>query len=167
MALHQLKSPDGARKPKRRVGRGDSGRRGSTAGRGNKGQKARGQIHPLFEGGQLPIVKRLPFMRGFHNPFRISYSPINVERLKKFDPDTNVTPRLLLLSGIVTKSHSKVKILGGGKLDKPLKIFAHGFSQIAREKIEAAGGSATVIEKGWAEVNYENPPIRISDNIAK
>lgn len=146
MALHELKPGKGSRTTKRRVGRGDAGRRGSTAGRGLKGQKARGQVHPLFEGGQLPIVKRLPFMRGFNNRFRISYLAVNIERLKAFEPDSEVTPHSLLEAGIVTKPRARVKILGDGELDRPLKVSAHGFSKTAREKIEGAGGSVTVLE---------------------
>ena len=146
MALHELKPGKGSHTPKRRVGRGDAGRRGSTAGRGSKGQKARGQIHPLFEGGQLPLVKRLPFMRGFHNRFRVSYLGVNVERLKAFEPDSEVTPASLWETGIVSKRRARVKILGDGELDRPLKVSAHGFSKTAREKIEGAGGTVTVLE---------------------
>lgn len=131
--------------PKRRVGRGDAGRRGSTAGRGLKGQKARGNIPPLFEGGQLPLVKRLPYMRGFHNRFRVAYAGVNVDRLRVFDADAEVTPASLLDAGIVRKGRALVKILGDGELDRPLKVVAHRFSQSARAKIEEAGGTATVI----------------------
>lgn len=145
MGLHELKGARGARSQKRRVGRGDSGRRGSTAGRGLKGQKARGSVPPLFEGGQLPLIKRLPYMRGFHNKFRTEYIPVNVERLNAFDPDTEITPVSLLEAGIVNKPGSPVKILGDGDLDRPLKVSAHGFSKSARGKIESAGGTVTVI----------------------
>ncbi|MCH7739856.1 MAG: 50S ribosomal protein L15 [Chloroflexi bacterium] len=145
MGLHELKGARGARSQKRRVGRGDSGRRGSTAGRGLKGQKARGSIRPLFEGGQLPLIKRLPYMRGFTNKFRKVYFPINVDRLNAFDADTEITPITLLEAGIVKKPGSLVKILGDGELDRALKVSAHGFSKSARGKIESAGGTVTVI----------------------
>ena len=145
MGLHELKPARGSRFPKRRVGRGDAGRRGSTAGRGLKGQKARGNIPPLFEGGQLPLVKRLPYMRGFHNRFRVAYAGVNVDRLRVFDADAEVTPASLLDAGIVRKGRALVKILGDGELDRPLKVVAHRFSQSARAKIEEAGGTATVI----------------------
>lgn len=145
MGLHELKGARGARSQKRRVGRGDSGRRGSTAGRGLKGQKARGSIRPLFEGGQLPLIKRLPYMRGFTNHFRKVYSPINVDRLNAFDADTEITPITLLEAGILKKPGSLIKILGDGELDRALKVSAHGFSKSARGKIESAGGTVTVI----------------------
>ena len=158
MGLHELKPARGSRSPKRRVGRGDAGRRGSTAGRGLKGQKARGNIPPLFEGGQLPLVKRLPYMRGFHNRFRVAYAGVNVDRLRVFDADAEVTPASLLDAGIVKKGRARVKILGDGELDRPLKVTAHRFSQSARSKIEEAGGTATVIgaqESGAADEGGE------------
>lgn len=145
MGLHELKPARGARTPKRRAGRGWSGHRGRTAGRGQKGQKARGQVHPLFEGGQLPLVKRLPYMRGFRNRFRTEYQGINVEQLTRFDPEAEITPVTLVESGIVKRPKMPVKILGDGELDKPLKVSAHRFSKSAKAKIEAAGGTATVL----------------------
>ena len=155
MGLHELKGARGARSQKRRVGRGDSGRRGSTAGRGLKGQKARGSIRPLFEGGQLPLIKRLPYMRGFNNKFRTEYAPINIERLNAFDADTEITPITLVEAGILKKPRSLVKILGDGELDRALKVSAHGFSKSARGKIESAGGTVTVIGAVAAEAEND------------
>jgi large subunit ribosomal protein L15 len=151
MGLHELKPARGSRSQKRRVGRGDSGRRGSTAGRGLKGQKARGQVHPLFEGGQLPLIKRLPYMRGFTNIFKKQYSPVNVDRLNAFEADAEVTPTSLREAGIVKKAKTMIKVLGDGELSRPLKVSAHGFSKSAREKIEAAGGTITVLGAVAAE----------------
>lgn len=145
--LHELKPAAGSRKDRRRVGRGDGSGRGTYSGRGMKGQKARGSIHPVFEGGQLPLVKRLPYMRGFHNAFRVEYSPVNLERLDAFDEGAEITPELLLERNIIRRKQDLVKVLGDGEVKKALKISAHAFSKSAREKIEAAGGTATVIEQ--------------------
>ena len=146
MGLHELKPARGARTQKRRVGRGDAARRGSTAGRGRKGQNARGNIHPLFEGGQLPLAKRLPYMRGFKNRFRTEYVPVNLDRLVSFSAENEVTPATLFSAGIIDSVKHPVKILGNGDLKQPLMISAHAFSKSAREKIERAGGAASVIE---------------------
>jgi large subunit ribosomal protein L15 len=113
-----------------------------------KGQKPRGSISPIYEGGQLPLVKRLPYMRGFHNPFRVSYTAVNLNRLEGFDPQSAVTPETLRQAGIVRKQGDLVKILGVGELAKPLNVTAHAFSRAAKERIEAAGGTATVIATG-------------------
>ncbi len=110
-----------------------------------KGQNARDNVHPLFEGGQLPLIKRLPHMRGFHNRFRTDYQGINVDDLSRFDAESEVSPATLVEAGIVKRPHKPVKILGDGDLDKPLKVSADGFSKSAKAKIEAAGGTATVI----------------------
>jgi len=142
MGLHELRPASGARAQKRRVGRGDAGRRGSTSGRGNKGQKARRNVHPLFEGGQLPLSKRLPYMRGFTNRFRVEYVPVNLERLSNFDAESEVTPETLREAGIIDNTKQPIKILGDGELKNALKISAHAFSKAAREKIEQAGGTA-------------------------
>jgi large subunit ribosomal protein L15 len=156
MALHQLKPARGSRSQRRRVGRGDSARRGSTAGRGTKGQKARRQVHPLFEGGQLPLIKRLPYMRGFTNVFKKQYSPVNLDRLNQFEAEAEVTPELLREAGIVKKSRTMIKILGDGELTRPLRVTAHGFSKSAREKIESAGGTITVLGTAVAEAENDS-----------
>ena len=145
--MHELKPPRGARRPRRRVGRGNGSGRGTYSGRGNKGQKAKGNVPAVFEGGQLPLVKRLPYMRGFTNIFRTEYVAINLGRLDSFDAGSEVTPASLLQRGIVGKTRDLVKILGDGEISKPLQVAAHAFSATARAKIEAVGGTATVIGK--------------------
>ena len=124
------------------MGRGDGSGYGSYSGRGVKGQKSRsgGGVRPTFEGGQLPIVKALPTLRGFTNIFRTEYSVVNVGRLASFTADSEVTPRVLLDRGILRNLKRPVKILGNGDIDVPLVVEAHKFSVSAREKIEAAGG---------------------------
>lgn len=152
--LHELKPSKGSRRPRKRVGRGDASGRGTYSGRGLKGQKQRTKVPFLFEGGQLPLVKRLPHMRGFTNNFRTEYAPVNVERLNQFEDGADVTPELLLERRIVRKKSMPVKILSGGDLSKKLNVTAHAFSKSAREKIEGAGGTATVMEgteKGKAQ----------------
>ncbi|MBT3943302.1 MAG: 50S ribosomal protein L15 [Chloroflexi bacterium] len=146
MGLHDLKPARGSVRARRRVGRGDGSGRGTYSTRGSKGQKQRTSIKPFFEGGQLPLVKRLPYMRGFNNKWRTEYVPINVSRLEVFDTDAEVGPVELATAGIITKPGEKIKILGDGDLSTSLQVSAHGFSKSARTKIEAAGGSVVVIE---------------------
>jgi large subunit ribosomal protein L15 len=142
MKLHDLQPAKGARKNRTRVGRGISAGKGKTAGRGTKGQNARsgGGVRPYFEGGQLPLVRRLPHLRGFTNIWRVQYAPVNVERLNVFAPDAEVTPEVLVAAGLIKSVKTPVKILGGGELDRALVVKAHKFSVAAREKILAAGG---------------------------
>ncbi len=146
MKLHDLRPPEGSKKKRRRVGRGISAGQGKTAGRGTKGQKARTGAHikPYFEGGQLPIVRRLPHTRGFTNIFREPYDVVNLQALDKFDANTEVTPELLVERGLVA-SGDRVKVLGHGDLSKALTVRAHAFSSSAKEKIAAAGGKAEEI----------------------
>lgn len=144
--LHELKPARGANRSKRRVGRGGGSGRGNFAGRGMKGQKARESISPMFEGGQNPLVKRLPEMRGFTNIFRTEYQPVNVEALERFDEGAEITPATLAEARVVRKPSMPVKILGGGKISKAVKVTAHSFSKSAREAIEKAGGTVTVLE---------------------
>ncbi len=143
MKLHDLGPAEGARKNRKRVGRGISAGGGKTAGRGTKGQKSRsgGSIRPYFEGGQLPLVRRLPHLRGFTNIWRVEYTPVNLERLNDFAPGSEVSPETLVEAGIIKSVQEPVKILGGGEIAHPLTIKAHKFSASAREKILAAGGS--------------------------
>lgn len=147
MKLHELWPAWGSKKDKRRVGRGHGSGRGKTAGRGTKGQNARtgGPVAPYFEGGQLPMVRRLPFRRGFANIFKVQYATVNVYRLAEFDPNTVVTPELLAESGIIRSADLPVKILGHGEMDRPLTVKAHRFTAGAKEKIVAAGGSVEEI----------------------
>ena len=147
MQQHHLRQPKDAKRPRKRVGRGDGSGRGSFSGRGRKGQKSRsgGGVRVSFEGGQLPLVKSLPMMRGFTNIFRKEYTTVNLSRLAKFSADSEVTPHLLLERGVVKNLKRPVKVLGRGELEVPLVVEAHKFSRSAREKIEAAGGSVRVI----------------------
>lgn len=144
MKLHELRPPKGAKKRRRkRVGRGISAGQGKTAGRGTKGQRARsgGAKPPYFEGGQLPLVRRLPHKRGFTNIFKVRYAVVNVERLAGFRKGSEVTPQSLAEVGIIKSPDEPVKILGRGDIKKALTVKAHAFSASARQKIEAAGGS--------------------------
>lgn len=139
--LHDLAPPTGARRDRRRVGRGTGGKGGKTAGRGTKGQGARDTVKPGFEGGQLPLAQRVPKLRGFKNPFRVTYAVVNLDMLEAFEGD-EVSPEALRAQGLVHK-HGLVKILGRGELTRALRVEAHAFSASARSAIVAAGGSAT------------------------
>jgi large subunit ribosomal protein L15 len=143
MKLHHLRPAKGAKTERTRVGRGRSGARGKTAGRGMKGTGARGKIRAGFEGGQMPLIRRVPKLKGFTNPNRVEYSPVNVEILAKYFDD-DVTPEALYRHGLAHKG-SKIKVLARGELDKKLSVKAHAFSKAAKQKIEAAGGTAEVL----------------------
>lgn len=144
--LHELKPAAGSKRPRRRVGRGDGSGMGTYSGKGSKGQNARGGAPYLFEGGQLPLIKRLPHMRGFTPRNRVEYAPVNLAQLEElFEAGTDVTPQILLERRIVRRKQDPVKVLGDGELTKKLNISAHAFSQTAREKIEKAGGTVTVV----------------------
>jgi len=149
MKLHELRPAKGAKKKKRRVGRGIAAGQGKTAGRGTKGQNARagGGVRPYFEGGQLPLVRRLPHRRGFTNIFKVYYTPVNLDRLDEFTAGDEVSPADLAEAGIIKSPREPVVILGRGELDRPLTVKAHRFSASAREKILAAGGSAKVLSR--------------------
>ena len=149
MKLHDLNPPKGAKKQRKRVGRGISAGQGKTAGRGTKGQASRsgGTKGPYFEGGQLPIVRRLPFKRGFNNIFRVQYVPVNLYRLDGFAANAEVSPNTLAAAGIIKSPSLPVAILGHGEVDRPLVVKAHRVSDSARAKIEGAGGS--VEELPW------------------
>ena len=144
MMQHDLSSPKGARKRRKRVGRGDAAGQGSTAGRGMKGQKSRSGKGPKvgFEGGQLPLIKGLPMKRGFNNIFKTYYSLVKLDALEDFDAGTRVTPELLAERGYIRNVKRPVKVLGDGELTKPLTVVADRFSRSAKAKIEAANGTA-------------------------
>ena len=146
MRLDELKPAAGSSKKRKRVGRGDGSGHGKTSCRGHKGQGARsgGNVQPGFEGGQMPLQRRLP-KRGFHNPFRIEMSVVNLGQLESFPAGVEVTPESLSQQGLLTGKQSRVKILGEGSLSRALTVKAHGFSAKAKEKIEAAGGKAELI----------------------
>jgi large subunit ribosomal protein L15 len=143
MKLNELWPAEGAHRDSTRAGRGISAGRGKTAGRGQKGQNARsgGAKRPYFEGGQLPLVRRLPELGGFKNRWRIAYTPVNVEWLNGFEAGAEVTPEMMLIAGLIRSLSAPVKVLGGGVLDRALTVKAHKFSASAREKIVAAGGA--------------------------
>jgi len=143
MKLHHLRPAKGAKKERTRVGRGRAGARGKTAGRGMKGTGARGSLRAGFEGGQMPLIRRVPKLKGFSNPNRVEYAPVNVEILAKYF-DGDVTPDALYRHGLARKG-AKIKILARGELDKKLLVKAHAFSKAAKEKIEAAGGTVEVL----------------------
>ena len=146
MKLQDLQPALGSTKKAYRKGRGAGSGNGKTAGRGHKGQWARsgGGVRPGFEGGQMPLARRLP-KRGFHNIFGTTYAPVNVSALERFDNGTEVTTELLLDTGVISKALDGVKILGSGELTKSLTVKAAAFSASAKEKIEKAGGKAEVI----------------------
>ena len=148
LELHTLRAPRGAKKRKKRKGQGPGSGLGKTAGRGQKGQTSRSGFHqyPGFEGGQMPLHRRLP-KRGFRNPGKRRYAVINLDQLEgRFTPEEPVTPELLRRRGLVKNLRDGLKILGRGELHSPLTIVAHAFSREARKKIEAAGGRAEVLD---------------------
>lgn len=146
MKLHHLRPAPGSRSKPKRVGRGHGSGKGKTAGRGTKGTGARNTVHPWFEGGQMPLQRRLPKRAGFSNePFKTVYQPINVEALNAFAAGSTVDPAALLKQGIVRKSREEVKILGRGDVTVALTVKAHAFSKTARDKITAAGGTVEVL----------------------
>ena len=144
MKLNELEPAEGSRQVRNRVGRGTSSGNGKTAGRGQKGQKARGKVRLGFEGGQMPLFRRMP-KRGFKNINRVEYAVVNIEKLNKFEDGTEVTPTLLVESGIVKNEKDGIKILGNGELKKKLTVKANKFSASAKSAIEAAGGQAEVM----------------------
>jgi large subunit ribosomal protein L15 len=146
MKLHELSSATGSRHSRKRVGRGVGSGMGKTSTRGHKGQNARsgGGVRPGFEGGQNPLYRRLP-KRGFNNPFRKEFAIVNLEDLSTFADGTEVTPEVLMASGIVKSPKDGIKILGNGEITVKLTVKANKFSQSAVEKIQAAGGQTEVI----------------------
>ncbi|WP_125767956.1 50S ribosomal protein L15 [Lapidilactobacillus wuchangensis] len=146
MNLHELKASEGSRRNRKRVGRGTSSGQGKTAGRGQKGQLARsgGKTRLGFEGGQMPLFRRMP-KRGFKNINRKEYAVINLSDLDRFDEGTEVTPELLIESGIIKKQLAGVKLLANGEVTKKLSVKVAKYSAAAKEAVEAAGGSIEVI----------------------
>lgn len=144
MKLHELQPAPGSHKRSKRKGRGDGSGKGKTAGRGTKGTKARGEVPAFFEGGQMPLARRLPKLKGFTPPNRKHYGGINVQKLQDLSGDS-VGPDEFRAAGLVHKRDKLIKILGGGELSRAVTVRAHAFSKSAREKIEGAGGKAEVI----------------------
>jgi large subunit ribosomal protein L15 len=143
LKVHHLRPAPGAKSAKIRVGRGEGGRRGKTAGRGTKGTGARHNVPENFEGGQMPLHMRLPKLRGFKNPFREEYQVVNLERLGQLFPDGGTVGVADLVSAGAVRPGSRVKILGTGNISVAVQVTADAFSASAKEKIAAAGGSAT------------------------
>jgi large subunit ribosomal protein L15 len=163
---HELRPPRGATKGRKRLGRGNASGQGTYAGKGLKGQQARagGGPRPGFEGGQTPLIRRLPRRRGFHNPFRVEYQPVNLSALAKLPADSEVTPEALRDAGIIRSLKLPVKLLGEGEVAGKLSVRVHRVSASARAKIEAAGGTVEEliarkerVEKPKAEAAPEEP----------
>jgi len=143
MKVHDLKPPKGSTRPRRRVGRGIAGKGGKTAGRGMKGQGARGSVPVGFEGGQMPLARRVPKLKGFKNPFRVEYAVVNLDTLDAFEGN-EVTPDALRAKGLVAKQ-GLVKVLGRGQLTRAVQVKAHAFSKSAERAITSAGGTVEVL----------------------
>ncbi|MFQ5997111.1 MAG: 50S ribosomal protein L15 [Dehalococcoidales bacterium] len=148
MRQDNLSPPSGAKRTRKRVGRGDGSGHGTYSGRGIKGQKSRSgnKVRPGFEGGQLPLIKRLPQKRGFVNIFRTEYNIVNLDKLNFFEPESEVTPEKLLAAGLVKSLRKPIKILANGEVSQPIVVKANKFSAAAKAKIEAAGGKAEEVE---------------------
>ena len=155
MKIHELRPAEGSTRSRHRVGRGIGGKGGKTAGRGSKGQKARGTIPAGFEGGQLPLMQRIPKLRGFKNPFRVEYTPVNLDDLAALGID-DLDPEVLVAAGLA-RPRALVKVLGRGGVDRPLRVSAHAFSASAEAAITAAGGS---VERVPLPFGNGRPPAR-------
>lgn len=155
MKLHEISSPKGSKKTRHRVGRGIGGKGGKTAGRGMKGQRARGTVPAGFEGGQLPLMQRIPKLRGFKNPFRVEYTAINLDAIDALGID-ELNPDVLVASGLLRKG-DMAKILGRGEVSRALRVSAHAFSASAEAAITAAGGS---VERVQPPFGHGRPPAR-------
>src|SRR5689334_12027745 len=148
MRIHELKAPEGSTRERVRIGRGHGSGKVKTGGKGTKGQNARagGGVPPYFEGGQLPLIRKLPYRRGFRNPFRVEYREVNVRDLADFPADSTVGPSEFETAGVLRGKSGPVKVLGQGDLSVKLTVRANKFSAGAKAKIEAAGGTAELIE---------------------
>ena len=155
MKLHDLKPAPGSNRERRRVGRGIGGKGGKTAGRGMKGQGARSGVRPGFEGGQMPLMRRVPKLKGFTNPFRVEYAVVNLDVLEAFDGN-EITPEALRSKGLVAKQ-GLVKVLGRGELSRALNVRAHAFSKSAEAAIRAAGGTVDVLPSPYGD---RRPPAK-------
>ena len=145
MKLHHLRPAPGAHRRRKRVGRGEGSGRGKTSGRGTKGSHARNTVAPWFEGGQMPLHRRIPKLGGFKNRNRVEYAEINVERLSGFGANATVDPEILRSKGLVRKGRAPVKILGRGDVSVALTVKVHAVSEGAKRKIEAAGGRVELL----------------------
>jgi large subunit ribosomal protein L15 len=147
--LHDLQPPDGSNKRGKRKARGIGGKGGKTAGRGTKGQRARNTVPIGFEGGQMPLLQRIPKLRGFTNPFRVEYQGINLDTLDETGL-TEISPEILLEKGLVSKG-ALLKVLGRGEVTKAITVRAHGFSKSAEAAITAAGGTVETLPLPWGD----------------
>jgi large subunit ribosomal protein L15 len=156
--IHDLKPAPGSNTRRKRVARGIGGKGGKTAGRGTKGQRARSKVPVGFEGGQMPLVRRVPKLKGFTNPFRVEYQAVNLDTLEAFSETygTDVTPQSLRDHGLVHK-HGLVKVLGRGELTRKVNVKAHAFSKSAEQAITAAGGTVEVLPLPWGD---RRPPAK-------
>ena len=155
MKVHDLQPAPGSNRPSKRVGRGIGGKGGKTAGRGTKGQKARGTIPAAFEGGQMPLHMRVPKLKGFNNPFRVEYQALNLDTIEASGL-TDVSPETLSAKGLIGKG-SFVKVLGRGELTRAVTVQAHAFSASAEAAITAAGGTVEKLPLPWGE---RRPPAK-------
>ena len=153
--IHDLLPPEGSNKRGKRKARGIGGKGGKTAGRGTKGQRARGTVPVGFEGGQMPLLQRVPKLRGFTNPFRVEYQAVNLDTIEETGLD-EITPESLLDRGLVSKG-ALVKVLGRGELTRAVTVHAHGFSKSAEAAITAAGGSVELLAKPYGD---RRPPAK-------
>ena len=153
--IHDLQPAKGSNRRKKRVGRGIGGKGGNTAGRGSKGQNARGSVPARFEGGQMPLHMRLPKLKGFNNPFRVEYHGINLDTIEASGLD-DISPSTLQGGGIAHKG-ALIKVLGRGELTRKVAVKAHAFSKSAEAAITAAGGTVEVLPKPWGD---RRPPVQ-------
>ena len=145
MKPHELKPPAGSHKRRKRVGRGEGSGKGKTSGRGSKGTKARGNVAPFFEGGQMPLTRRVPKLKGFKNPSPTVYQPVNIDDLERIG-GSDIGPDQFRAAGLIRRRAELVKVLGRGEVSRKLTVRAHACSQVARQKIEGAGGSVELID---------------------
>ena len=155
MKIHDLQPAPGSNRKRKRVGRGIGGKGGKTAGRGTKGQKARNTVRTGFEGGQLPLVQRVPKLKGFKNPFRVEYAAVNLDTIEEATGN-DIDPGTLRSQGLVHK-HGLVKVLGRGEISRAVNVSAHAFSKSAEEAITAAGGTVTKLPLPWGD---RRPPAK-------
>ncbi len=155
MKLHDLRPPAGSKKAPKRVGRGIGGKGGKTAGRGTKGQRARNTVRPNFEGGQMPLTQRVPKLKGFNNPFRVEYQPINLDTITASELH-EVTPETLYAKGLISKG-ALVKVLGRGELVGAVQVKAHKFSKSAESAITGAGGTIEILPPPFGN---GRPPVK-------
>ena len=153
--VHDLKPAPGSTKSRKRVGRGIAGKGGKTAGRGHKGQKARDTVPAYFEGGQMPLIRRVPKLKGFNNPFRVEYQAINLDSIEASELD-EVTPESLHAKGLTHKG-ALVKVLGRGEITRAVRVSAHAVSASAEAAITAAGGTVEILPKPWGD---RRPPAK-------